>query len=394
MSPAGIISICAEHGTFPSLAKVKVCHGRKACYVLKFGNIHSACCFVKEKPSNSFKGESFEHAENQWILIPNGWKVAVLVEGKIWIGETWYGERNESPLFAFSKWYENGNTEATKIWKPNPSAAFRAALEFHGEVEDTKITRHNGKLLMGVHYGFPQDKLKSYFSNPANRNGMPQEAEEKLILWLNQPASFPTVSTTTSLSTANDIYANLPENKRMRMVTASSLSGIPTLSGTPSPTLVASISQEKKPLLLKDTEMLDHLKLISPTLELNHVKRIYEVCNKQILSVDEFLEFLRKSEKVVENLQQFQDQQRFHEITKEEPPVLAYVLKKMMENSPLQQMQINSITRLPSAQQLSFLTQSFPATYMQVQAQTMPQQQLQTGSNMEKLIQACFLGTK
>ena len=320
-----IKSVCLDHGTFPALAKLKVCHGRKACYVMNFGKIHSKHCFVKEKPSSSFRDKS-EDVKEDWTLIPDGWKVAVLAEGNIWIGETSYEDKSERPLYSFFQ-YEKGNTEPTKIWKSNPSAAFRAALVFHGEVENSKSCRHNGRLLMGVHYEFPQERLRSHFSIPENRRELPIDAEENFVNWLRQPIkdkNLPSMTLPTAISNQSyGGYLNLPENKRARLSSDVKIIN-PTVS------LNITETEANKAHMLKNVEMLSYLRTVSPLLELKHITWIYEALNKQVLTVDEFLEFLGKSERVIENLQ-LQDDQTFRRISNEDPQVLGYVVRVMNE---------------------------------------------------------------
>jgi len=94
--------------------------------------------------------------------VPNGWKVAVIVDNDVWTAEIGYSEERDLPQYQFTRLNEEGNVLVQSNWCFTPSGAFKSAsIEFIGD--ENAWGRHNGKLYLGCTYDYPQVFLRQYF---------------------------------------------------------------------------------------------------------------------------------------------------------------------------------------------------------------------------------------
>lgn len=271
--------LCEEHGTTLYNAKLLILGGRKTCYVLDYGRINSTSCFhqINKQGFSPTKTKT-----NEWILIPDGWKVAFKFEKKQWIGQVKYFD--SVPKYSFSDAEQNEQQK----WFKNPSRAFNEILQ-------KEKYRHNGQLLIGVGYDTPQEKLRQVFKDFQCESTTIQEI---FTIWLSGKTMSPII---------------------------------------------------KKPRLfletkLKDTEMIHIIRKISPLTDSKYVTWIYEALDKQFLTKTEFLNFLRKTERALE-----QSKEDPNSLSIEDPKVLTYVIRLLREVTFLPQ-------RLPKADQIEYIT--------------------------------------
>ena len=171
-----IENLCQSYGTTPKRANLLVCQGRKKVYVLRIGEIHSTRCFIRESPSITFRDTaSTQQKTGDFTVLPNGWKVASVIEKNIWIAEVSFNG-NECPQFQFSRLDEHGNIIAVSGWQATPSGACR-------EVSKGNV-RHNGKLFLGCHYDYPQQFLRKHFSLRVQEFQNKPEIKSLLEKWL------------------------------------------------------------------------------------------------------------------------------------------------------------------------------------------------------------------
>lgn len=156
--------ICIQHGTTIHDAGLMVCQGRKKVYVLCVGEIHSPNCFLREQPTSSFRSSAPpENASSKQLLlgsttlVPDGWKVASIVENNLWVAEVKYAH-SDIPTYQFSKINDDGEVVERSTWHYTPSAAFR-----QNNPADKSKSRQNGKLFLGVNYENPQHYLRNVF---------------------------------------------------------------------------------------------------------------------------------------------------------------------------------------------------------------------------------------
>jgi len=143
-----------------------VCEGRKIVHVLNVGVIDSPLCFRKEVPTASYRikgpdGKT-KMKDSAWnsIVIPNGWKVAVVVGNDPWTAEVRITTKVE---FRFVRVNRDGQEviDTRSIWCETPGAAFKSL--FQQLYPEKEVGRHNGKLYIGCHYDHVQKILRDYF---------------------------------------------------------------------------------------------------------------------------------------------------------------------------------------------------------------------------------------
>jgi len=123
--------VCANHYTTLDKSNVMVCEGRKIVHVLNVGVIDSPLCFRKEVPTASYRikgpdGKT-KMKDSAWnsIVIPNGWKVAVVVGNDPWTAEVRITTKVE---FRFVRVNRDGQEviDTRSIWCETPGAAFKS----------------------------------------------------------------------------------------------------------------------------------------------------------------------------------------------------------------------------------------------------------------------------
>lgn len=105
------------------------------------------------------------------IVVPNGWKVAVVDEGHLFTAEA----RVSVPIategtvatpavmeYRFASVNERGEEENPAGWYSNLCEAFRKVSQPLEDKKVTKTHRYNGKLLLGLHYHNPQLKVQQF----------------------------------------------------------------------------------------------------------------------------------------------------------------------------------------------------------------------------------------
>jgi len=171
-------------------ANLMVCQGRKVVYLLSFGKVHSKGCFVREPPTPSFRKDDQDAEEGFWksIVIPNGWKVALIVDNEVWTAEVSY-DHNERDLaqYQFCRMNETGEVAATSDWCYTPSGAFKSASMITDGTDEHAWGRHNGKLYLGCTYDFPQRLLRQHFKQQveAGTETWNDEVKQMLVDWLD-----------------------------------------------------------------------------------------------------------------------------------------------------------------------------------------------------------------
>jgi len=285
--------LCEEHGTTVYNAKLLILGKRKICYVLDYGRITSKHCFhqFNNKKEYTTTTSPIKTRTNEWILIPDGWKIGFIYDKKIWIGKIKYFD-DGVPKYSFCDPEQPEEEE----WFKNPSKAFNNVLK-------KENYRHNGQLLIGVGYDNPQARLRERFRDFQSED---DSIQELFSIWLH--------------CSKLEVVSISPIPKRLRVCDN-------------------NIEEEPK---LKESEMMGIIRKISPLTDSKYVTWIYEALDKQFLSKTEFLNFLRNSEQVLEK-------EEPNSISKKDPRVLCYVIRLLREVTTLLPQ------RLPKADQIEYI---------------------------------------
>lgn len=198
-----LVTLCNKYGTTLDESNVRVCEGRKVVYVLKVGEITEEACFLRENPTPSQRAKSMDSSatttpkSNLWssVMIPNGWKVAVVVDRNPWTAQAEIVEGLLKFRFTFVDPYGK-ETDQCSDWCETPGAAFKSL--FTKVHPDKDVGRHNGKLYIGCHYDNVQRILRDYFLKKYNQghfNHLPKDRSKVKTLveqWLaNKPLDIP-----------------------------------------------------------------------------------------------------------------------------------------------------------------------------------------------------------
>jgi hypothetical protein len=215
-NPSQLIALLALNGRSVFETYLKVCEGRKTVHVLREGEINSTRCFLRnQNPGTSFRGDlgggkkGMIPSTLKWVVIPNGWKVAVVEGGQLYTAEA----RVREPAgleYSFLTVNEEGLEEFRKedCWSTEINEAFKQArrvkdegsagrkkckMESNAGEDDHPISvRHNAKLLLGCQYDNPQKKIMEMVHNQY-RDGEFNELDQIKPLveeWISQSSSF------------------------------------------------------------------------------------------------------------------------------------------------------------------------------------------------------------
>jgi hypothetical protein len=187
-----LMALCRRHGKTLDRSNLRVCEGRKVVYLLAEGDITDTCCFFKESPTPSHRSKGsgtpswVPPKEVTWnsVMIPNGWKVGVVVDGDPWTAETSVIDGCVKYRFTFVD--QNGSEIDAKRseWCETPGAAFKSL--FCRVHPNKDVGRHNGKLYIGCHYDNVQDHLRSFFKKKKDAGAYDGEAKAQIKTLLDQ----------------------------------------------------------------------------------------------------------------------------------------------------------------------------------------------------------------
>lgn len=170
-----------------------VCQGRKVVYLLRIGNIHSKNCLSRETPTPSFRRDSgIQDSGWKTCVVPNGWKVAVIVDNDVWTAEIGYEAEHDTPRYQFTRLDDAGRIHSQSKWCLSPSGAFKSA-SVDMIVDETAWGRHNGKLYLGCTYDYPQHFLRQYFKSilESGRHQWDEFLKAAIVEWLSPNSQSP-----------------------------------------------------------------------------------------------------------------------------------------------------------------------------------------------------------
>ena len=183
--------ICDNFNVTIENSNLLVCEGRKVVHVLKVGELNNEKCFVNEVPTASFsykrgddEKKGYAPSPYRSLVIPNGWKVAVVVDGQVWTAEA---QVTDKIKFRFLQVNEKGEEildHNSSAWRDTPGAAFKSVYE--KAFPDRDVGRHNGKLYVGCHYHNPQAHLRTYFQKMYDEGKILPEMRPLVHKWLSE----------------------------------------------------------------------------------------------------------------------------------------------------------------------------------------------------------------
>lgn len=167
-----LVRLCSRYSRSPTDHHISVCEGRKTVHVLNDGEVDHVACFIgNETPGASFRvrktaagGANKSEMQSSYlrsIVVPNGWKVAVVDEGHLFTAEARVSAESVME-YRFASVNERGEEENLAHWYSNLCEAFRKVSQPLEDKKTTKTHRYNGKLLLGLHYHNPQLKVQQF----------------------------------------------------------------------------------------------------------------------------------------------------------------------------------------------------------------------------------------
>lgn len=126
--------------------KITAVKGKSSVFVLAWGNAP----FAKELTKRGA------------AIVPNGFKVEVKSDSKIWVAET--RVERSLPYYRFSL---KDDPAMMSDWRDNPTAAYKEASERCGNEKFSKGS--NGRLIIGITYENLQNEIQTRFSEQLKR---------------------------------------------------------------------------------------------------------------------------------------------------------------------------------------------------------------------------------
>jgi hypothetical protein len=171
---------CRDH---PQTRCIQICSGKKSGVVLDWGKIETTSSFVRTPPISSKLKNPKSDEILSFCVVPNGWKIAVIYIGHVWIFETRVdlGVQYRVSLVLTDKLGQvvdekNGVHKDMCVGEWNmktPSGAFK---ECHQKVKSVfpmfppNLNGFNGQLLLGIMYSSVQVVLRSLLLDVALNN--------------------------------------------------------------------------------------------------------------------------------------------------------------------------------------------------------------------------------
>ncbi|KAH9258113.1 hypothetical protein BASA81_003676 [Batrachochytrium salamandrivorans] len=182
----GLLKICEEHGVLVDAARLQVSDNQCTVYLLNIGEITTPNCLYWEMTSITEPGKGI------FMCVPDGWKVATVLEGKLYVACTGY-EGNKA-WYKFEQLDDLGQVVVASDWSVTPAKAFGAMIPAQ------TVPKTSGKVALGLHFEKPQRVLRKHF---ASRLGMyPMALRNAIQDWLNGPPKLDTVTTPTAAPSA------------------------------------------------------------------------------------------------------------------------------------------------------------------------------------------------
>lgn len=249
MYKTALLTLFEQHNTTYEASALVVYEKRKVVHVLCYGVLDSIDCFQAETPSPSFSKSATvdsssssrvtSSSNNKRTIVPNGWKVVVKVDKKLWIAEIIFCDGR--PKYRLSLLDESASIVKSSSLSEAPLGAYRQFFE--PEDQHLKQNGVNARLFFGCHYEIPQHRILQYFepraSLPAFVSQQPCVQREFLFL----RASYALTSTA------------IQENIQKRMLvhqeqqtTATGHQSASATSSTDSPTKKSRIDDEETEL--------------------------------------------------------------------------------------------------------------------------------------------------